>query len=255
MLSHSQIKFLQSLQQKKFRKQHGVFIAEGEKIVTELLQSRFNIQGVYALEDWLKQHQSIIPENAGVFEASFKDLERISGLKTPNKVLAVIKTPESPEPDPQGSRFTLVLDRVQDPGNLGTIIRTADWFGIRQIVCSPDTADVFSPKVVQATMGSFLRVVVHYTELVPFLEKTAKKLPVYGALLQGADMYNEPAPEKGILVIGNESAGISPEITTFVEKRVRIHGGRQTDNGNGAESLNASVAAGILMAWLTGNRH
>lgn len=252
MLNHSQIKYLQSLHQKKFRRKYGVFVAEGEKIVSELLQSKFVTKEIYALEEWLHENRCKIPEGVSVLKASNKDLERLSGLKTPNKALAVIKTPEQVEPDSESSRFTLVLDRVQDPGNLGTIIRTADWFGIRQIVCSPDTAEVFSPKVVQATMGSFLRVNVFYTDLVPFLEKAAKKLPILGAFLQGEEMFNIPTPEKGLLVIGNESKGISPDIATFVGKKIRITGGHQQGMTDAAESLNASVAAGILMAWMTG---
>jgi len=251
LLSNSQLRYVQSLQQKKFRRQQGVFVAEGEKIVSELLQSHFETEGVYALADWLQENSHQIPGDLEVFETSQKDLVRISGLKTPNKVLAVVKMPtEEPAPIRQES-LILLLDKVQDPGNLGTIIRTADWFGIRQVICSPDTAEVFSPKVVQATMGSFLRVKIIYTELLPFLEKAKEKMTVYGAFLEGEDLWGGEVENRGILVIGNESKGISPEVASLVQKKVRIHGGRQPGRADAAESLNASVAAGILMAWLT----
>ncbi len=251
MLSHSQIKYVQSLQQKKFRRQYGVFLAEGEKIISELLQSHFEMEGVYALADWLQENSHQIPDGLKVFETSQKDLERISGLKTPNKVLAVVKTPTDESAPTSQKGLSLVLDKVQDPGNLGTIIRTADWFGIRQVICSPDTAEVFSPKVVQASMGSFLRVRVYYTELKPFLEKAAGETPIYGAFLEGEDLWEVEVKNKGILVIGNESKGISPEVAALVQKKVRIHGGKKPGKPDAAESLNASVAAGILMAWLS----
>ena len=249
MLSHSQIKHIQSLQQKKFRRQHGVFLAEGEKIVSELLQSHFTTESLYALEGWLSENRGKIPEGVKVFEASYKDLERISGLKTPNKVLAVAKTPEIAEPP--AVDHVLVLDTVQDPGNLGTIIRTADWFGIRHLVCSPETAEVFSPKVIQASMGSFLRVNVYYTELPVFLKKIPEELPIFGAFLNGENIASLPAPGKGVLIVGNEANGISAAVSTFVAKKISIPRVQHMGMANIAESLNASVAAGILMAWMT----
>ncbi|MEE4176764.1 MAG: RNA methyltransferase [Bacteroides sp.] len=252
MLTHSQIKYVQSLQQKKFRRQYGAFVAEGEKIVSELWASTFRVEGVYALTGWLESHRNQIPQGIDIYEVSEKDLGRISGLKTPNRVLAVVRMPEAGnEPEPGAGGLTLLLDQVQDPGNLGTIIRTADWFGIRRIVCSPDTVEVFSAKVVQATMGSFLRVDVNYSELVPFLEKVKGKFPVYGAFLEGTDHYDVEAAKDGLLVIGNESKGISPAVASLVNKKVRIHGGRKPGKADAAESLNASVAAGILMAWFS----
>ncbi|MBW6497609.1 MAG: RNA methyltransferase [Bacteroidales bacterium] len=252
MLSHSQIKYIQSLQQKKFRRQYGVFVAEGEKIVSELWASNFGVEGIYALSGWLEAHRHEIRPGVDIYELSEKDLGRISGLKTPNKVMAVVKTPEpGNEPEHMAGSLSLVLDKVQDPGNLGTIIRTADWFGIRQIICSPDTAEVFSPKVVQATMGSFLRVKVSYTELEPFFEKTKAGTPVYGAFLEGENLFEVNPSGQGLMVIGNESKGISYKVATFVGKKLRIPGGRQSNSLNSAESLNASVAAGILMAWMT----
>ena len=252
MLSHSKIKYVQGLQQKKFRRQHGVFVAEGEKIVSELWGSQFVVEGVYALPGWLEAHRQEIQQGVDVYEVSEKDLERISGLKSPNQVLAVVRMPVGGT----NLRFfpaglSLVLDQVQDPGNLGTIIRTADWFGIRRVICSPDTAEVFSPKVVQATMGSFLRVEVSYTPLVPFLESHSGTVTVYGAFLEGEDIFGVNPQANALLVIGNESKGISADVALHVQKKVRIHGGRQSSKADAAESLNASVAAGILMAWFS----
>lgn len=252
MLSHSQIKYVQSLQQKKFRRQHGVFVAEGEKIASELWASTFLVEGVYALAGWLENHRHKVPQGTEIFEVSEKDLGRISGLKAPNQVLAVVKMPEAwGQPGSNTTGLSIVLDQVQDPGNLGTIIRTADWFGIRRVICSPDTAEAYSPKVVQATMGSFLRVEVAYTELVPFLEKVKGKIPVYGAFLEGEEIWGVKAEHDGLLVIGNESKGISPGVASLIQKKIRIHGGRQPGKADAAESLNASVAAGILMAWFS----
>lgn len=252
MLSLSQIKYVQSLQQKKFRRQHGVFVAEGEKIVSELWHGQYKVEGLYALNDWITEHRQEIPMEVPVLEVSNKDLERISGLKTPNKVLAVIKMPEeSGEPELLNGALCLVLDKVQDPGNLGTIIRTADWFGIRQIFCSPDTVEVFSPKVIQATMGSFLRVKIFYTVLESFLARAPADTPVFGAFLEGENLFQEKTSGQGLLVIGNEAKGISEKVAFFVGKKIRIPGGRQAGSLDSAESLNASVAAGIMMAWFT----
>jgi RNA methyltransferase, TrmH family len=252
LLSLAQIKYVQSLQQKKFRRQHGVFVAEGEKIVSELWPGQYKVEGLYALNDWITEHRQEIPMEVPVLEVSTKDLERISGLKTPNKVLAVIKMPEeSGEPELLNGALCLVLDKVQDPGNLGTIIRTADWFGIRQIICSPDTVEVFSPKVIQATMGSFLRVKIFYTELESFLARTPADTPVFGAFLEGENLFQEKTSGQGLLVIGNEAKGISEKVACFVGKKIRIPGGRQAGSVDSAESLNASVAAGIMMAWFT----
>jgi RNA methyltransferase, TrmH family len=252
LLSLAQIKYVQSLQQKKFRRQHGVFVAEGEKIVSELWHGQYKIEGLYALNDWITEHRQEIPMEVPVLEVSTKDLERISGLKTPNKVLAVIKMPEeSGEPELLNGALCLVLDKVQDPGNLGTIIRTADWFGIRQIICSPDTVEVFSPKVIQATMGSFLRVKIFYTELESFLARAPADTPVFGAFLEGENLFQEKTSGQGLLVIGNEAKGISEKVAFFVGKKIRIPGGRQAGSLDSAESLNASVAAGIMMAWFT----
>ncbi len=250
MLSNAQIKFIRSLHQKKYRIQHQSFIAEGEKIVSELLATSFSIRMICALPAWVEKNQSILPHNISCVEISVKELDRISALKTPNQVLAVVDIPEYTVQDSElENDLTLVLDNLQDPGNLGTIIRTADWFGIEHIICSPATADVYNPKVVQATMGSLLRVKVHYTELWPLLKSLKNKLPVYGTTLEGRSLFEHQPELPGILIIGSESHGISEEVKSMVTEEITIPGFERPNRANKVDSLNASVAAGILMAW------
>ncbi len=254
-ITTAQIKYIQSLQLKKFRDAHGVFIAEGEKIVIELLESDFQIEMLCALPEWIEHHKTKIPEGLPCHEASQKQLERISNLKTPNKVLAVVSKPAYGLHDIRFDNDTvLMLDKLQDPGNLGTIIRTADWFGIRHIICSPDTADIYNPKVIQATMGSFIRLKVHYAALTDVLKDLPEEFPVYGAFLEGTNLFKTSLSLPAVLIIGNESQGISTEVASFVNRKVMIPRG---DTGSdlsgkpGAESLNAAMAAGIMMAYFS----
>jgi RNA methyltransferase, TrmH family len=252
-ITTAQIKYIQSLQQKKFRDAHGVFLAEGEKIVIELLDSDFQIEMLCALPAWFDKHKSRIPESLACCELSPKDLDRISKLRTPNQVLAVVKKPARAlhmikfEQD-----IVLMLDKLQDPGNLGTIIRTADWFGIRHIICSPDTADIYNPKVIQATMGSFIRVKVHYAALPDVLKDLPEDFPVYGAFLDGTNLFKTSISLPAVLIIGNESQGISQEVASLINRKVMIPGGetgRDSGSEARAESLNAAMAAGIMMAY------
>jgi len=246
------LKYVRSLQHKKFRRQHGVFVAEGEKIVKELLTSDFDIEAIHGVSAWVDQHKPGLRKEIPVFTVSDHELSKISGLKTPNRVLAVVKLPAGQaKPDLSRGRIILALDTLQDPGNLGTVIRTADWFGVRQVVCSHETADVFSPKVIQATMGSFMRVKVFYTDLAAWLAEVSQNVPVYGAFLEGENMFEALTGPEGILVIGNESNGISDGVSKFVHTRIKIPGGQPSEKGFSTDSLNASVAAGILMAMLT----
>ncbi len=238
MLSRNEIKYIQSLCQKKQRLAEGLFIAEGIKLVDEVLQSSYKIKKIYALTEWAGGYKGAIPLEI-VTEI---ELERISSLQTPNQVLAIIEQ-EIPKKAPEcNNAFTLVLDGIQDPGNLGTIIRIADWFGITQIIASEDTAELYNPKVIQSTMGSFSRVQLWYGSLPEVL--TNAKVPVYGALLNGNNMHNEPAVSEALLVIGNESKGISKELLPFISHPVMI------PRIGGAESLNAAVAAGIIVSHL-----
>jgi RNA methyltransferase, TrmH family len=251
-LSLNQLKYIQSLQQKKFRKLHGVFVAEGDKIIRELLQSIWQIDFLCATEEWISEHKSMLSHGLNCFRVSPKTLGRISTLTTPNQVLAVVRQPEW-----QLGRATnpnencLVLDKLQDPGNLGTIIRTADWFGISQIFCSPDCADAFSPKVIQASMGSFMRVKIYYTELHPLLSELRKNMPVYGASLSGENLYETKIETPAALLIGNESRGISEELTNLISKHLKIPAGGETGRRFRAESLNAAIATGIMLGRIT----
>lgn len=250
MISTGKIKHLQSLRQKKFRDLHGVFLAEGEKIAGELIESDWPVEAVYALPDWIEQQGGRIPDHIACHAVNRKELERISGQKTPNRVLAVLRKPGEPFSfDIFSEDLVLMLDRIQDPGNLGTIIRTADWFGIRHLVCSPDTADVFNPKVIQASMGSFLRVKVYYQTLTDVLTKLSGRIPVYGTFREGKNLYEEAVTIPSVVIIGNESQGIRPELAAFADHPVSIPSGGSGTGGGRAESLNAAVAAGIIMAY------
>ena len=245
-ISKIQIKHVSSLKQSKFRKEFNEFVVEGEKIIDELLESDLEIVSVYGTGEWIENSEAKLQsKNIEYFKVSPKELERISSLKTPNKVLAVVNIPEVLLPQKDDfNDLILVLDKIQDPGNLGTIIRTADWFGIKHIICSENTVDVYNPKVIQSTMGSFLRIITHYTDLENFFKKEVPKdLNIYGALLDGENIYKHRFPGKGILIIGNESKGISDNIAQLVTHRISI----PAHPNNKAESLNASVAAAILM--------
>jgi TrmH family RNA methyltransferase len=240
MLVKSQVKYIQSLGHKKFRDAEGVFVAEGSKIVRELLQGQGEPAVVlYATADWLRENKSGLPSAKTVVELEKHELERISFLSTPGRVLAVFHQPVFPVLEkPEG--ITLLLDNIQDPGNLGTIVRTADWFGVRQIVCSQDTADVFNPKVVQATMGSIGRVNVMYRDLQEYMQ-IHSGIPSYAAALDGENLGEIRRIPEGFILLGNESRGIQDELAARANHRIHIPG-----SGN-AESLNVAVAAGILL--------
>ena len=238
MVTKSELKYIQSLSDKKVRLETGCFIAEGVKLVGEMIAAGYPLKAVYALDSWESPDASIEVNRIEAFE-----LEKMSLLQTPNQVLAVAMMPQKEQSLDLTGQLTLVLDGIQDPGNMGTIIRTADWFGIRQIVASEDTADVYNPKVIGATMGSFMRVSVTYKNLADWMPTV--KLPVYGALLEGENIFTTKAVKQGLLVIGSEGKGIRENMMDFITHPVTI------PKTGGAESLNAGVAAGILIAQLT----
>jgi TrmH family RNA methyltransferase len=245
MLSKTYTKYIQSLHHKKFRDAEDVFIAEGSKVVMELLQSAvFSCEQVLGLEDWLHQNETIIRKNyAGplqVVEAF--ELEKVSALSTPNQVLAVFKKLPKIIIAAKG-KITLALDTIQDPGNLGTIIRIADWFGIQSIVCSVHCADMYSPKVVQSTMGSLGRVKIEYTDLVEWLEKN-DAIRTYAAALNGKKVSELKGLKEGIIIIGNESKGISEQTMQLCNEKITI------PRSGAAESLNAAVATGIILSHI-----
>ncbi|WP_183551142.1 RNA methyltransferase [Mucilaginibacter sp. AK015] len=243
MLSKSQISLLTSLQHKKFRREHGLFMVEGYKSITEFDGSDYHLHTIYHTPDiapkLLKLSQKI-----NFREISLNDLQKVSSLKTPADAIATVKIPRwgSLNPTTLKNKFSLVLDGIQDPGNMGTIIRTADWFGIGNIICSEDTVDAYNPKVVQATMGSLARVNVTYTNLAGLV--SAAKLPVFGALLNGENIYTTNFGTEGLLIMGNEGNGIRPDIQALVTKAITIPRiGR-------AESLNVAIATAICCSEL-----
>ncbi|MCW3101687.1 MAG: hypothetical protein JWO09_127 [Bacteroidetes bacterium] len=248
MLSKNQIKFVNSLRQKKYREEHNLFIAEGAKIVPELLASGIKVKQVFATSAFLRQHQ--LDAAIERFEIKEAELERISTLMTPNEALALCEIPAYElDANALKDNLTLVLDEIKDPGNMGTIIRIADWFGIGNIVCSPTSVDVFNPKVVQATMGSIARIKIHFLELAAFIEEQKKvnAVPVFGALLEGESIYSKQLPSKGLIVIGNESKGISEELQQLITDRISIPSfSHFSQSGGEAESLNAAIATAII---------
>lgn len=239
MLSKNEVKDIQSLRHKKFREETGLFIAEGPKIVSELMElipERF--QAIYGVNEWLQQHRSGSVECR---EIDHRTLEKISQLQTPNAVIAVIRQFKSAPPS-ASERLCLYLDTIQDPGNLGTIIRIADWFGIRDVVCSEGCADLYNSKVVQSTMASIARVNVFYDIEMQWLKNDSA--PKYAAALDGDSIYHLDKATTGILMIGNESKGLSPEAMQLSTKKITIPRLGQ------AESLNAAVATGIILSHL-----
>lgn len=216
-----------------------MFVAEGPKVVEELLiASNIDLVEVFALEGWAEKNRELVNGNLNL--VSEQELQKISGLVTPKDVVAIFKKPTFPDIHPEG-RISLLLDGIQDPGNLGTIIRTADWFGIELVYCTADTADVFNSKVVQSTMGSIGRVKVNYTDLPDFI-KSHSKIPVYVAALDGENLFEIQVPFEAFLVIGNESKGVSDAIMQMATHKVHIPGKGK------AESLNAGVATGIILS-------
>lgn len=235
-MNNNELKYIQSFAHKKHWDQESVFIVEGPKLLEEVLKSDWVIEKMYATQEWLNVQSNLNAPHELIDDIL---LGRISHLQQPNQVLAIVQKKKFTNPLVLKNQFTLMLDGIQDPGNVGTIIRTADWFGIQQIIVSPDTAQLYNPKVLQSTMGSFLRVRV---EVQPLEEVLAvNKLPVYGALLNGENVFQSKMQKEGILVIGNESKGIRPPLLPFIQYPITI------PNFGQAESLNAAVATGIIL--------
>lgn len=250
MISTAQIKRIKSLSQKKFRKELGLFVVEGDKIVREILENpQWQVEQLFALEEWLVSN--VMPTGPAVESLTAKELARISSLNTPNQALAVVKMQENKLQTTQlTSILTLLLDNIQDPGNLGTIIRTADWFGIQQVICSENSVEVYNPKVIQASMGSFARVNCYYTDPETFLQKLPANTPVMAALLEGESIYQTELPAQGILITGNESRGISPNLLKYVSHKIHIPMSKPPGKMSFPESLNAAVATGIILSHL-----
>lgn len=245
MISKNQIKNINALHQKKFRKELGLFIAEGPKVVEEFLHSDLKITEIYGLESWVTKNILLLKKlNYPYFTVTEAELARISALQTPNEVLAIFKQPVFTEKniDTKADLF-LYLDGIADPGNMGTIIRMADWFGIKQIFCSDTCADIFNPKVIQSTMGSLARVGILIIGL-PEACSLLKINNIYGAMLNGDNLYTTALPKKGMLVIGSESHGISQNNIKLLTKHLTI----PQAQGGKTESLNAAVATSIILS-------
>ncbi|MGB4124447.1 MAG: TrmH family RNA methyltransferase [Bacteroidales bacterium] len=242
MLSAAQIKLIRSLHLQKFRKSANLFLVEGNKMVAELLRSDYGIEAIYATEKWfVKNRGEFFKDKFEVIKISSAELKRISALKTPNDVLALVRIPEPSLNLEAFNNLVLMLDGIADPGNLGTIIRIADWYGIKTVICSSDSVELFNPKVVQATMGSLFRVNVFYGFLPEIFQKYCSVIPIYGATLDGVNIYAKELPEKAVIVIGSESHGISAEVKEKVDFLITI-----PSFSSAAESLNASVATAVI---------
>ncbi len=239
MLSKAQVSLINSLQQKKFRQQHGLFIVEGIKSILEFVHSTYNVEKIYCTTQALSKLGSL-PQNIKVEEISEKEFIKISSLKSPQGALALVNIPTSATVETLNLRgkHTLVLDDIQDPGNLGTIIRTAEWFGIENIICSIGTVDAFNPKVVQATMGSLSRINILYTDIEPLIIDSP--LTTFGALLNGESIYETNFENEGLIIMGNEGNGIRSDLLSKIDRAITIPRiGR-------AESLNVAVATTIF---------
>jgi len=245
MLSKARIKLINQLKQKKYRELNNMFLAEGSINVIDFIKSGINIIELFATEKWIQNNEhnlSLISQTT----ISSKDLKKISSLSSPSEVLAILELPNTKSTiNIDVKNLTIALDNISDPGNLGTIIRTADWFGIKQIFCSTNTVDAFNPKVVQATMGSLARVKVTYTNLNTLFENKPKDLPIFGALLSGKPITEMQPQKNGVILIGSEAHGISNELLPFISHKITIPSYNQNATNN-LESLNASVANAII---------
>lgn len=242
MFSKAKIKLINSLKMSKYRNEHRLFIAEGSTNVLDLLQSPIRIAELFATQNWLDKHADRL-KGINCSVVNQKDFEKITALKTASEVLALFAIPEYSLLDlTKINGLVLMLDDIKDPGNLGTIIRTADWFGIHQVICSAETVDTFNPKVVQASMGSLARVEIHYHDLYKILQSKPENLPLYGAVLDGKPLMEFTKCDKGIVLIGSEAHGITNNLLQFIDHKITI----PTFAGSKAESLNASIATAII---------
>lgn len=243
MISKNKLKYFTSFHKKKHRDEENVFIVEGDKIVEELLCSNYSIHSIVALPTWKHSH-SLLANSFEFYEADEHEISKISLLQSPQNVWALVKYKKSETAKIQSdSKLIIALDSIQDPGNLGTIIRLADWFGIPQILCSHSCVDAYNPKVVQASMGSIFRVEILYCDLVKTLQEL-NNTPIFAADLQGKNVYTANLPQHGVLIMGNEGNGISSEVMEHVTNKIHIP--TYNDSGKHPESLNVAIATAIL---------
>jgi TrmH family RNA methyltransferase len=249
MISKNKSKFIISLQKKKVRDEEQLYVIEGDKIVREFLAAAIPVHSLVAKPEFLSSLTTDLTRHVEeISDTSYEELKQISTLKTPHNALAVIRMNEKSMNLPQiFKELSVVLDFVQDPGNLGTIIRAAGWYGMKNIICSPDCVDVYNPKVIQASMGAILNVNVFYSDLKEFLNSALKSnLPVFGTFLEGESIYSYDLDNKGIILLGNESKGISEDLLPFVTSKIMIP--RFSETKQGIDSLNVSMAASIVFS-------
>lgn len=247
MLSKNKIKLIHSLEQKKYRKKEGLFVAEGPKLVNELLKC-MHCTGLYHTPEYVLPQDGILQVDE-IDSCTPEELQKASFLTSPQEVIGLFQIPEDNNEDLvkfPTTELCLALDGVQDPGNLGTICRIADWFGIRHIFCSLKTADVYAPKTIQATMGAIARVSIHYVDLVQFISQLPQETPVYGTLLDGNNLYSQELENKGLLIMGNEGNGLTPEVRSLLNHTLYIPS--YPSDSETSESLNVGVATAILCA-------
>jgi len=245
MLSKNKIKLIQSLNRKKERDESGLFLAEGNKMVEEALRSDYKIETLVSTTLFAAQHPEIQTKANEFIEADRESIQKASLLQNPQEALAIVWQPILTKPELNlSTELYLALDFIQDPGNLGTILRIADWFGINTVICSENTVDVYNPKVVQASMGAIFRIKTGYTDLESFLsEASNSQVPVYGTFMDGSNIYKEELTRNGIIVLGNEGNGISDSVSQLVTKKITIP--TFSINTNKSESLNVAIAASI----------
>lgn len=255
MISSSQAKLIRSLRQKKYRDQHRLFLVEGEKMVLEMAtgiqENHFRIQEIFATPEWIERRASLLtPQKPPLTEASYGELKKVSNLITPQEVMALVSIP-SGHFSIQAILHTPVLafESIRDPGNLGTIIRTADWFGIKHLVCTPDSTDLFNPKVVQSTMGAITRVQVHYQELEPLLaSKEIQDKRIFGTYMQGENIYQTRLGPDPFILFGNESHGLSQSLSPYIQQKISIPSFSR--GGPGTESLNVASSVAVVCSEL-----
>jgi TrmH family RNA methyltransferase len=249
MLSKTRISYIISLQKRKFRDEYGIYVIEGDKLVKEYMEAGMPVEALYAKSEWLASTQNEIPETIkDIVPVSYEELKRISSLTTPHNAMALVRIEKSEPPfESIISGYSIALESVQDPGNLGTIIRSAAWFGIPYIICTTDSVDCFNPKVVQSTMGGLMKVRVLYHDLSVLLGKAREEsVPVFGTYPDGLSIYDHNPPEKGIILFGNESKGISKHLDEYISTRLSIPRGRKS--GNNIDSLNVAMSVSIMLS-------
>ncbi len=259
VISKPDIKLIRSLAFKKYRVKHGLFVAEGEKIISEMLRdgnsnTRYRIRQIFSTGDWEPAYQIQTTTFPEVVQITDKELKKCSLLSTPNKVLAIVEIPvTSLTIHESGQGITLVLDAIRNPGNLGTIIRIAHWFGVKNIVCSDDSVDLYNPKTIQSTMGSFLTVKVHYVNLTEYLGRVREKKNgiIYGSYVEGENIYTTETDSSAVIVLGNESTGIDKQLDQFIDKKIHIPSFSDEDK---PDSLNVAAAAAIIVSEFLRNQ-